>query len=92
MSSDIQAAIDRGKAVDQLIQQMHSETLLDHENKTLHELMLQLGHEIGNAQLGTLKDNRKATLAFLIRAAALIRYMAVDGEDLSGLVDELGRK
>jgi ethanolamine utilization microcompartment shell protein EutL len=82
-------AVDKGKAFDHQVRQAQRHLMLEAESRPMSELAMMLGADVGSAQAAMLNDDMKAALAFLIRAAAVARFLVSDREEFADEITDL---
>ena len=91
-SNDAIDAVERGRAFDHHVMQAQLFLVKEASDRPLSELAMMLGADVGSAQAAILNSDPKAALAFLIRAAAMARFIVADRpeflNELSALEDE----
>lgn len=80
---DVTQAVDRGREFDHTMHALHLLFMVEEERTPLNDLMLGLSADVGNAQAALLNKDYTAARAFLVRVAAMIRYLSVDRKELS---------
>lgn len=71
-------AVERGREFDHEVHREHRELLASAGEQEVPELLMVLTADLGNVHAAYLNAEPKARRAFLLRMAALVRYLAVD--------------
>ena len=80
---DVTQAVDRGREFDHTMHALHLLFMSEEARTPLNDLLMGLSADVGNAQSAILNKDYAATKAFLIRVAAMIRYLSVDRKELA---------